>query len=174
MMRKGYLLTEVLILMVGFAAMLVVFAPLFSALFNHIPRSYRVSQENTQLLGMLERMRRDIEGGERLPESFGGHKANDKSLLIESAKGVVCYQLQDGRVLRLRLTGAEQSGGGNSNVWSVPNAVIEWGVWKNDNEGYAVEVRTYINYPVGRHVEKKMDNSHVYFVGIFREVLSGK
>ncbi|HUT30881.1 MAG TPA: hypothetical protein VMX13_13900 [Sedimentisphaerales bacterium] len=170
MTRRGFSITEVLILVVVLASISIVFAPLFSTLFNHIPRSYRVAQENTQLLDMLGWMRRDIEAGEQLPESFGGHKANDKSLLIESAKGVICYQLQDGKVLRLRLTDNEQRDGGNPEVWSVPNAAIEWAVWKKANKGYAVEVRTYINYAVGRHVEKKMDNSHVYFAGIFREV----
>ena len=174
MMRKGYLLAEVLILLIVFAAILVVFAPVFSALFNHIPRSYKVAQENTQLLNMLGQMQKDVEAGEQLPESFGGYKANDKSLIIESAMGVVCYQLQDGRMLRVRLTGPEQSGGGSTDFWSVPNAAIEWAVWKKDNKGYAVEVRTYINYHVGRHLEKKMDKSHVYFVGIFREVLRRK
>jgi type II secretory pathway component PulJ len=174
MMRKGYLLAEVLILLIVFAAILVVFAPVFSALFNHIPRSYKVAQENTQLLNMLGRMRRDIEAAWQLPESFGEYRRDDKSLLIESAEGLIHYQWDDGKVLRYRLTGAQQDRSKNPMAWSVPNAVIEWAVWKKDNKGYAVEVRTYINYHVGRHLEKKMDNSHVYFVGIFREVLRRK
>jgi len=172
MMRRGFSLTEMLVLVAVFAAVLLVFAPVFSTLFNHIPRSYRVAQENTKLLDMLGRMRRDIEAASQVPQSFGEYKQDEKSLLIESAQGVIRYQLDDGRVLRYKVTDAQQQGSGNPMVWSVPNARIEWAVWKKDGRGYAVEVRTYIDYPVGRRSEKKLANSHVYFMGAFREAIN--
>jgi type II secretory pathway component PulJ len=170
MTRRGFSLTEVLILVVVLASISIVFAPLFSTLFNHIPRSYRVAQENTQLLDMLGRMRRDIEAARRLPESFGEHIRDDKSLLIESAEGAIHYQWHDGKIIRYSTAAAPQERSNNPMVWSVPNARIEWAVWKKNGEGYAVEVRTYIDYPVARRSEKKLANSHVYFAGIFREV----
>jgi type II secretory pathway component PulJ len=168
-MRKGILLAEVLILLAVFTSVLVVFAPVFSTLFNHIPRSYRVAQENTQLLDMLGRMRRDIEAAWQLPESFGEYRRDEKSLLIESAEGLIHYQWHDGKVLRYRLTGTQQERSKKPMVWSVPNVRIEWAVWKKDGEGYAVEIQSHIHYPVGRRSEKKLENSHVYFIGVFRE-----
>ena len=172
MMRKGFSLTEVLVLLAVLTSALVVFAPMFNTLFNHIPRSYRVAQENTQLLDMLGRMRRDIEAARQLPESFGEYRRDEKSLLIESTEGLIHYQWHDGKVLRYRLTGARQERSKEPMVWSVPNARIEWAVWKKDGEGYAVEIQSHIHYPVGRRSEKKLANSHVYFTGIFREALN--
>jgi hypothetical protein len=133
-------------------------------------RQCSVHFSNTQLLDMLGRMRTDIEAARQLPESFGEYRSDDKSLLIESAEGVIHYQWDDGKVLRYRVSGAQQDRSNNPMTWSVPNARIEWAVWKKDGEGYAVEIQSHIHYPVGRRSEKKLANSHVYFVGAFREV----
>ncbi|MFH1884078.1 MAG: prepilin-type N-terminal cleavage/methylation domain-containing protein [Planctomycetota bacterium] len=101
-MRKGFTLVEVLIVIVVLPFMMLVLNDLFRTLIKDIPRSYRVVQENTSLLSMLEQMQKDIDKAKGLPESFGEYTTGDKLLLIELAEGMICYQLKDEKVLRLR------------------------------------------------------------------------
>ena len=188
-MRKGFTLVEVLIVIVVLPFMMLVLNDLFRTLIKDIPRSYRVVQENTSLLSMLEQMQKDIDKAKGLPESFGEYTTGDKLLLIELAEGMICYQLKDEKVLRLR-TRDEGRGTRDASIvnrlssvsqsWSIPHAKVEWRVWRKDpssagffktrrwRDGYAVEVKTHIEHKIrGEHWEKKMANSHLYFVGAF-------
>ena len=177
-MRKGFTLVELLVVIIVLPFVMLVLNGLFSTLIRDIPRSYRVVQENTSLLSMLDQMQQDIDKAKGLPESFAGHTTDDKLLLIELAEGTICYQLKDGQVLRCKLTDNQQSppaagivqnpallGALEQKVWSVPHAKVEWQVWRKDRGGYAVEVKTHIEHNVQGHWEKKMANSHLYFVG---------
>lgn len=170
-MRKGFSLVELLVVMVVLSFVLIVLAGLFTTIISDIPRSYRVIQANTSLLSMLEQMHDDIDAAKRLPESFAGHTTNDELLLIELTDAMICYQLKDGEVRRRKLTNAQQGGSEDTTVWSVPHAKVEWQVWRKDDGGYAVEVKTHIEHKIRGHLERKMANSHLYFVGAFREVL---
>jgi type II secretory pathway component PulJ len=164
-------LAEVLILLVVFTSVLVIFAPMLNTLFRHIPRSYKAAQENTQVLDMLEQMRKDVERAEQLPLSYAGHATDAGALLIELADGVVRYQLQEGKVIRSKLDNTQSGGPETPMVWSAPHSSVRWAVWEKTGMAYAVEVQTHIDYPLGRRSEKKLANSHVYFVGAFREAL---
>ena len=170
-MRRGFSLVELLVVMVVLSFVSVVLAGLFTTIISDIPRSYRVIQANTSLLSTLEQMHDDIDAAKRLPESFAGHTTNDELLLIELTDAMICYQLKDGEVRRRKLTNAQQGGSEDTTVWLVPHAKVEWQVWKKDKGGYAVEVKTHIEHKIRGHLEKKMANSHLYFVGAFREVL---
>jgi type II secretory pathway component PulJ len=170
-MRKGILLAEVLVWLAVFTSVLVVFAPMLNTIFRHIPRSYKAAQENTQVLDMLEQMRKDIERAEQLPLSYADHTTDAGSLLIELGDGVVRYQLQEGKVIRSKLADARNGGPDTPMVWSAPHAKVRWAVWEKTGRAYAVEVQTHIDYPLGRRSEKKLANSHVYFMGAFREAL---
>jgi len=169
-MGKGFSLIEMLIAIVILAAILLGMVPAFTTLISDIPRSHRVAQANTSLLNMLEHLHKDIDAAEGLPQSFAGHTANDRLLLIESADDVLAYQLKPGQVLRRSLKYPQQAGGEGATAWPIPNAGVEWHVWKKGNKGYALEVKTHVGCNVGGRMEKKMANSHLYFVGAFREV----
>jgi hypothetical protein len=138
---------------------------LFKTLLSDIPRSARVLQDNTTLLNMLGQFQQDIDAAKRLPDSFAGHTTNDKLLLIELAEGMICYQLEDGRVLRRRLTDTPQ-GREEARVWAMPNANVEWRLWRRQGRGYAVEVKTHIKHKLRKKLQKKMANSHLYFSGV--------
>jgi prepilin-type N-terminal cleavage/methylation domain-containing protein len=180
-MRKGFTLVEVLIVVIVLPFMMLVLDDFFRTLIKDIPRSYQVVQENASLLSMLEQMQKDIDRAKGLPESFDEYISGDKLLLIELAEGMICYQLKDKKVLRRKLTDNQQSPPAagiiqnpallsalGQTVWSVPNAKVEWQVWRKDGDGYAVEVKTHIEHKIrGDHWEKKMANSHLYFVGAF-------
>jgi len=167
-MRKGFTLVELLIVVIVLPFMMLVLDDFFRTLIKDIPQSYRTVQENTSLLSMLEHMQKDIDRAKGLPESFGEHISGDRLLLIELPEGMICYQLKDEKVLRHKLTDNQRSNSLGQTVWSVPHAKVEWQVWRKDRGGYAVEVKTHIEHKIrGEHWEKKMANSHLYFVGAF-------
>ena len=171
-MRKGFSLIEILVVLVLFSAVSVVMAQVFATLVSDIPRSYRVVQTNTNVLGMLSQMQKDIDAAKGLPGSFAGHTTSDEVLFIELADGMVCYQLKDGQVLRHEVSRQMQYQQGSyedTRDWLVPNAKVQWQVWKKDDKGYAVEVKTHVEHNVRGRWQKKMANSHLYFVGAFRE-----
>jgi len=178
-MRKAFSLVELLAVMVVSAAVSVALAALFTTIITDIPKSYRVVQENTSLLSVLGQMRKDIDRAKALPQSSAGHTTDDDLLLIELPDGMICYQLKNvegarkmrTQVLRRRLTDAQEDGGEDAKVWSVPHAKVEWQLARKDDKAYAVEVRTHIEYEVRGHRQKKMANSYLYFVGALPEAV---
>lgn len=166
-MRKGFTLVEMLIVIMTLPFVALVLDGLFNTLLTDIPRSCRVLQDNTTLLSMLQQFQQDIDEAKGLPDSFAGHSTDDKLLLVELAEGMICYQLEDGQVLRRRLTDTQQGSDEQARVWSMPNAQVEWRVWRQDGHGYAVEVKTHIKHRLRKKSQKKMANSHLYFLGVF-------
>ena len=169
-MRRGYTLTELLVAMVLISAISIILSRLLITVIQDIPRLYRMVQENTSVLNMLEQMHDDIDTAKGLPESFGEYVTDEEMLLIESPNGIVCYQLKDGKVLRRRLPAAQERGEEDTKVWPAPNAKIEWQVRRNDFGGL-VEIKTCIERDVGGRSEEKMANSYLFFAGAFREVV---
>jgi len=166
-MRKGFTLVEVLVVIMTLPFVALVLDGLFNALLTDIPRSCRVLQDNTTLLSMLKQIQQDIDAAKGLPDSFAGHTTDDRLLLIELAEGMICYQLEEGRVLRRRLTDTQQDDREEARVWVMPNAKVEWRLWRRQGHGYAVEVRTHIKHRLRKKLQEKMANSHLYFVGVF-------
>lgn len=178
-MRKGFTLVEVFVVVIILPFIMLVLDDFFRTLIKDIPRSYQTVQENAGLLSMLEQMQKDIDKAKGLPESFGEYTTGDKLLLIELPEGMICYQLKDEKVLRRKLTDNQQINDLGQTVWSIPHAKVEWQVWRKDGDGPptagfdwnpallgAVEVKTHIEHKIrGDHLEKKMANSHLYFVG---------
>jgi len=164
-MRKGFTLVEMLIVIMTLPFILIALDGLFNTFLSEIPRSSRVLQENTTLLNMLEQLQHDIDTAKHLPESFAGQTADDKLLLIELAEATICYQLNDGQVLRRNLSDTQQVGQ-ETRVWSIPNAKIQWRLWRQQGHVYAVEVRTHIKYQIRSKSQEKMANSHLYFLGV--------
>ncbi|MHC4633031.1 MAG: prepilin-type N-terminal cleavage/methylation domain-containing protein [Planctomycetota bacterium] len=170
-MRRGHSLVELLVALAIISIVSIVVSKLFITLISDIPRSYRIVQENTSVLDMLEQMHEDVDLAGGLPESFAEYTTDKDLLLIELPDGIVGYQLKDGRVLRRSLPTAQEHYEEDTRVWLVPNAKIEWQVLRNDRAGYAVEVKTHIEHNVRGLAEEKMAASHLYFVGAFRKVM---
>lgn len=74
-------------------------------------------------------------------------------------------------MLRRNLMVPEDSEVGDTRVWSVPHAKVKWQVWVEKGKGYAVQVKSHIEHEVRGHWERKMANSHLYFVGTFQDAL---
>lgn len=168
-MRKAFTIVELLVVMVVFASVSVALAALFTTLITDIPKSYRVVQENTSLLSMLRQMRKDIDKAKALPPSFAGHTTGDELLLIELPDDMICYQLKNGEVLRRKLANVQKGRDEDTKVWLIPHAKIEWQLAGDDDNAYAVEVKTHIEYQVRGHRQKKLANSYLYFLSALPE-----
>ena len=163
--NKGFTLVEIMVVVITLPFVFLIVDGLFRTLLAEIPWSWRIAEENTTVLNVLEQMHQDLDKAEGLPKTFAGRTADDKVLLIELADGVICYELKDGRVIRGRLT---KDGTEETRVWSAPNAKVEWKVWTENGQGYAVEAKTSVEYKRRGQWNRKMANSHLYFVGVLR------
>jgi type II secretory pathway pseudopilin PulG len=168
-MRNGFTLIEMLAVIAVVMFVLFAFNIIFKDAVINIPRATKVVEENTTLLSMIRQMQRDIDSAKSLPESSAEQVASDNVFLLELADGTICYQLEDGKVIRRRLIDAEFDVTDPNVSWLLPNSKIEWRIWRKDGIGYAVEVKTYIRYKLREKIEKKMANSYLYFAGIFAE-----
>ncbi len=170
-MRRGYSLVELLVVMSIFAIVSVITMKLFTTIVSDMPRSYRIVEENTSVLDMLEQMHEDVDLASELPESFDELKTDKDLLLLELPNVIVCYHLKDGKVIRRILSAAKEDHEEDTRVWSVPNAIIDWQVLRNNGAAYAVEVKTHIEHNVRGRAEEKMTGSYLYFAGAFRKAV---
>ncbi len=163
-MRKGYTLVEILAVMVIIPFVLLAFNGLFRVFGSDVPRSFRLIQEHATLLDMLQQLEEDVQAADELPQSAGNYTANDTTLLVETDGDIVCYRLEQGRVLRFSTADAGREGF-TPVAWRLPNAQIQWKVWRKNGHGYAVQLQRYIEYGIRRKRQKKLANAHLYFVG---------
>ena len=163
---SGFTLVEMMIVVVTLPFVFVIIDGLFRTLLAEIPWSWRIAQENTTVLDMLGRVHQDLDEAKGLPKSFAGKTTSDTLLLIELPDGVICYELKDGQVIRGKLT---KDGTEETRVWTAPNAKVEWKVWDENGRGYAVEAKTSIEYKKRGQWNRKMANSHLFFVGALPE-----
>jgi prepilin-type N-terminal cleavage/methylation domain-containing protein len=167
-MRKGFTLTEILVVVIILPFFAVILDGLFRTLIKDIPRSHQVVQENTTVLSALDQMEKDISKAQRLPESFKGYASSDKLLLIElQDNSVICYQIKDDKISRKQLASNHQINYPETTSWSIPHAKVRWQILRKNGNGYAVEVRNHIEHEVLGHLEKKMANSHLFYIGAF-------
>ncbi|NQT02000.1 MAG: hypothetical protein HQ580_08255, partial [Planctomycetes bacterium] len=143
---------------------LAIFTKTFRKLMGDIPRAHRDFQANTSVQDMIRRLRRDVESGRSLLQYEGDDRVGGDLLLIESGEGVISYEFDRDRVVRSLAVDDPNMPG--ESIWSVPHARIDWDVWRRNNAGYALEVRTAIERTVLDRPEIKLRNSHLFFVGI--------
>lgn len=163
--NKGFTLVEIMVVVVTLPFLFVIMDGLFRTLLAEIPWSWRIAQENTTLLNMLERMQQDLDKAKGLPKSFAGKTTSDTLLLIELPDGVICYQLKNGQVIRGKLT---KDGTEETKVWVAPHAKVEWRVWAENGRGYAVETKTSIEYKNRGQWNRKMARAYLFFAGVLR------
>ncbi len=161
--QKGYSLIELLAVLSVMVILSVVLAGFTTTTLRDIPRSLRIMQANTVMLNMLQQLNKDIDPADELPDAFEQYKAGTEMFLIKSSGGVVRYQFNDGQVSRQNLNT------GDTQKWPIPHGRIEWKALRKDDKNYAIEITTYIEQKQGERIGKKMENSHVFFAGIFKE-----
>jgi len=169
MKRKGFYLVELLVVMSVIPLICIILGGLFRTLIFEIPQSSKFVQENTIMLNVVKCLHNDISAAKGLPESFGGFSAGDDKLLIEMQDGVVCYQIEEGRIFRNKPAGAGQGETADTTVWKIPHGKMQWRVRGRGTGSCAVEIETWIEDKDLGHLKKKMANSYLFFMGTCRE-----
>lgn len=180
-MRKGFSLTEMMVVIIILPFVFFVLDGLFVTLLREIPRSCRVAEQGSSLLSLLEQMHRDVEQAKSLPAEFAGRTAGEKLLLVELPDGVVGYQIEDDGVTRSEFTDAVRSVPvrADSNerltaslqaerIWSMPGGKIEWQVRREDGRRYAVEIKTHMEFKFHGRTEEKMARTYLFYEGVLR------
>ena len=165
-MRKGWALTETIVLILVLAITLSIFAGPLRLLLADMPRLQKDFQTNVSVLDMLRQLRTDVDAAVKLPEAAANNKAGQQLLLIETLEGVIRYKLTAEEIIRSKTDSYENQKLRDKDVWQMPNAKINWKLWKRNGKGYAIEVTTGIEHTILGHREKKLQNSHVFFVGV--------
>lgn len=166
-MRKGFTIVEIIVIITILPIFMLAFDKLFKTLVSDLPRSYRVVNENISLLNMLDKLQQDIDLAKGLPSTYGSYSVSDEQFLIEQADGVICYQFKDDKILRFKLKDNTSNNEEAEDFWILPHAEIKWRLWEENGRGYAVEIRKHIEHNVLGHLEKKLANSYVFYVGAF-------
>ncbi|MGA2916727.1 MAG: hypothetical protein ABSE89_11945 [Sedimentisphaerales bacterium] len=163
-MKKGISLVEMLTVLAVMAVILIPLGRLWKFMIYDIPKSCKLVESNTSLIGVLKYMRKDINSARGFPQSFSEYSTDANSLLIKRQDDAVCYLLQDGKISRIVVGDANEE-----ITWQIPNGKIEWQVWRKDGAGFAVEVKKYVELKIYNRADKKMENSYVYFAGAYKE-----
>ena len=167
-MRKGFSLTEIMVVIIILPFVFFVLDGLFGTLLTEVPRSWRVAQQGSILLNLVEQIHRDVEEAKALPAESAGQTAGDKLLLVKLADGVFGYQIEKGRVTRSWLANAPPSEQDKQRIWTMPAGEIEWQVWQKDGRPYAVEVKTHVEFKFHGRTEEKMARASLFYAGVLR------
>jgi prepilin-type N-terminal cleavage/methylation domain-containing protein len=183
-MRKAFTLIEMLVVVAVLPFVMVIVSGVYVTFIRDIPRATRALQENTTVLNLLGQMRRDVDAAVALPEQFEGRRAGERTLLIEQPGCVICYQIEDGRILRTVLSGVTSADAGQSRasvparpeescgdarptkdrLWRARDAVIAWRLWQREGKAYAVEVHSHVKQRVEGRLREKLANTQVFFL----------
>ncbi len=166
-MRKGYFLTEMMVVLFVMAIIMVTLERFFRTFTYDLPRNSCLIQENSTFNNVVSHIRADVVLAKTLSESVNGPD-EPNALLMKMQDGVVSYKFSDGRIIR-SFAGGGANAAAEDIVWSVPHGRIEWRVWNKDKAVYAVEISTCIEDKSFGHIRKKMANNNLFFAGALRE-----
>lgn len=167
MPRKGYMLTELIVALAILAAVSGVLSSLFQTLLADVPRNFWAFNSERTVQAILGRMQSDMDLAKSLPSSAGGKTAGEDVLLINLPDRTVAYTKREDQIVRFALK--DETTDPNSNrsyemVFAVPRAKIDWQVWRKNERGYALKVRTAIEPKFAGGVREILANSHVFFI----------
>ncbi len=156
--RAAFTLIELLVMLAALVVITGLAAKANRQWLGNTSRMHRDFQTNTTLQDMLRMLRKDIES------SKGLSKRSEYLLHIDSAGDIISYKFNGAQIFRaVNIPDPNESA---DDVWSVPHANINWNVYAQDDKGYALEVSTSIERVVLDRKERKLRNSHVFFVGV--------
>ena len=164
-MRKGFMLNEVLIMLSLMIVVMLISTKQFRLLMADIPRAERDLQTNVSTQHMLRRLRQDVEQANALLKYPGDERIAANLILIESGNDIICYEFNDDQVIKSKMTPDLTSPGQTTETWSLSHAKINWKLWQHNGRNHAVEISTSIERKIEGNWKRKLQNSHVFFVG---------
>ena len=161
MKRKGFAIIEMVVTMAVMMVLLFLMVKPTRALFvdmNHMQKDFNA---NSTVYDMLTKLEKDIERADSLRQD----PVDANALLLEGNGRTVRYKFAEGYIKKDVIGNSQQSSNSGESVWTAPHAVIKHRLWDREGKCYAVEVTKSIERKVLGKWEKKLVNSHVYFVG---------
>jgi hypothetical protein len=155
-MRKGYTLTELLILLAIAAIIAIPIGRLSKVIIYDVPKSMKLIDCDRNIQNALMVMRIDMDSATSLADSDG-------NLLVMQKEKTINYTFKDAVITR---TATSEEG---KSEWEIPQGVVNWHVWEKEGKGYAVEIKKYVELKRHNMIEKKMENTFVFFAGDFME-----
>ena len=157
-MKKGYSITEMLVVLAILAVIALPLSKLSKVIIYDIPRSLKLNESNTSIMNFLQFIRKDVNS------AVDFLKSDHKQLLIEQDGKTISYLFEERLIIRT-INGGEE----DEIKWEIPQGKIEWEVWKEDGQSYAVEIRKWVELKKHGRADKRMENSYVFFMGAFED-----
>lgn len=164
MKRRGFTLTELLVMLPLIVAAGLLFSLLLPATIRHVPRLSQTLSRQRQIQHFLVRLREDVDAATEIPAQMASEKSGSQTLLLQTPAGALAYELRDGKVIRRQLTGPTA---GETFEWDIPEATIEFQRWtrdKGDKTAYAVDVHTALTIRREGRTRNFFENHHVLFL----------
>lgn len=162
--RGGWTLLEVLMAVALLGVLVGLTGPAFRALISDVPRAREVVEANCAVRRMLDRLRADVATARSLPAEAGKWKAGPKRILIDTPGGLVCYELDGKTVTRRVGAPADPDEEPGEIVWRTPRARIGWRLRRAGGRLVGIEVHTAIEHQTSAGTQRKLANSHVFFL----------
>lgn len=159
------MLSELLIMFSLMMVVMAISARQFRLLVSDIPSAGKDFQTNVNTHHMLGRLRQDVEQAKALLRYSGDEKNQANILLIESDNGIMCYEFNDDQVIKSKMNPGQKTPGQTIESWILKHAKIDWKLCQHNGKNHALEISTSIEREVQGNWEKKLRNSHVFFVG---------
>jgi hypothetical protein len=135
-----------------------------------IRRSYRDFGTSMNINDMLRQLRRDVESARHLQQLSGDDEAANPVLAVTLPDRVVFYEFQPDKVARGLTVGDPNEP--SLRIWPSPQTVFEWQVLARGDRVVAIEITSAIERVILDVPERKLRNSHVFFVGLANGVES--
>lgn len=164
-MPSGYTIIEMLGVIIITPLLMVLIGGFLVTFLRDIPQATRLLDQNTAVLDLLHQLRQDMDRAVALPSQAGDRRADDATLLIRQADAIVCYRLEEGRIVRMVLDRNEEVLPDAERIWQAHDAVIQWRPWVREGGAYAVEVQSHLRQRVAGEFRQRFRNSHVFFIG---------
>jgi hypothetical protein len=164
MKRRGFMLMEMLSAVLVLSAFLIAVTPLLNSLISDVPRSREMLESHTVLDQALERLGRDVGQATSVSLAPDANETDQAAALLAALpEGVVRYEFDGEHITRKSADGAGDDA--DAMVWNVPQASINWRLWRRDGRVVAVEVRAWYERTTGDTVIKSLEQGYVFFVG---------
>jgi hypothetical protein len=156
-MKKGYMLVEMLVVIVILVTISIPIAKFTRLLMFDVPKSVKCVEANTSLLNLLGFMKIDIMSSCRL------HTAGKNMLIMQMADETVSYAFAEEKISRTTTDGNDPSA-----EWMIPGGRMDIEI-RSINDTPAVSVTKYVEVKTHIGIEKKMTETYLFFPNVFQD-----
>ena len=162
-MRKGTILTEMLVALAITATVSVALSALFKTLLSDIPRSCRAFDTNYNIQIIIKHIRNDIDKAKSISQAPG-----DQSLLLLALpETTIAYRKNEDSLIRYTYNIDPNSTQYYENIWYEPKANIDWRLRERNGINYAVEFTTSVEFKTLGRIRNLLANSYIFFKNDF-------